>query len=461
MINVEVNNFLSWRNTARKLLHSEILPQEVRWDEGRNGQTSLFTEDLDVIVQSTAVTVSQDFLKLAERICHHRDSDRFNLLYQMLWRLTFENKNLLKIVSDPLTHRLETMVKAIRRDVHKTKAFVRFRKKYDNDGEEHYIAWHRPDHYSLPLSAPFFVRRFAVIRWTILTPDESAYWDLEKLHFGSGAKVSDAPGEDLMEILWKEFYRAIFNPARIKVKTMKKEMPVRHWATLPEAALIPEMLAGAQARVKDMIAHQEGHAYSATDFIPSDLNLETLSAAAKNCQGCPLYEKATQTVFGIGPKDAKLVLVGEQPGSEEDKKGTPFIGPAGEVLNQALIDVGLDRTKIYLTNAVKHFKFNYYKGKILHRSPNAQDALNCKPWLEAELKSIKPSIVVCLGLTAARSLIDPRFKIEHRGKFISKDNIIYLPTYHPSAVLRNPEPEKIYNAMVEDLSIAAKHLALG
>jgi len=301
--------------------------------------------------------------------------------------VTYENKNLLKIVSDPLTYKLEIMVKAIRRDVHKTKAFVRFRKKYDDDGSEHYIAWHRPDHYSLPLSAPFFVRRFAIMRWTILTPDESAYWDLENLHFGTGAKVSDAPGEDLMEVLWKEFYRAIFNPARIKVKTMKKEMPVRHWATLPEAALIPEMLAAAQTRVKDMIAHQEGHAYSATDFIPNELNLEKLSEAAKSCQGCPLYKKATQTVFGIGPKDAKLVLVGEQPGSEEDKQGRPFIGPAGEVLNQALMDVGLDRTKIYLTNAVKHFKFNYYQ-----------------------------------------------------------------------AVLRNSEPEKIYNALVEDLSVAAERL---
>ena len=333
MINVEATDFSSWRNTARKLLHAGILPWEVSWGEGRSGQTSLFTQDLDAIKLGAAVKVSQDFLKLAERICHHRDPDRFNLLYQMLWRLIFENKNLLKIVSDPLTHKLETMVKAIRRDVHKTKAFVRFRKKYDDDGCEHYIAWHRPDHYTLPLSAPFFVRRFGVMRWTILTPDESAYWDMENLHYGTGAKVSDAPSEDLMEILWKEFYRAIFNPARIKVKTMKKEMPVRHWATLPEAALIPEMLAGAERRVKEMIAHKEGHAYSATDFIPNDLNLETLSAAAKNCQGCPLYKKATQTVFGIGPRDAKLVLVGEQPGSEEDRQGTPFIGPAGEVLN--------------------------------------------------------------------------------------------------------------------------------
>ena len=124
------------------------------------------------------------------------------------------------------------------------------------------------------------------------------------------------------------------------------------------------------------------------------------------------------------------------------------------------MDVGLDRTKIYLTNAVKHFKFNYYEGKVLHRSPNAQDVLNCKPWLEAELKSIEPEIVVCLGLTAARSLIDPRFKMENRGKFISKDNIIYLPTYHPSAVLRNSEPQKIYDMLVEDLSVAARKLAL-
>lgn len=406
MYKVHVDDFKEWRDKARQLLHAEIEPSHIVWNDLPQ-QDNLFghtvEQEIPEVVHATPLNVPAEFLKLAEIVSLHRSSERFHLLYTMLWRLVHEEKNLLKILSDPLTNKLMLMHKSIQRDVHKTKAFVRFRQTVDEQGNAHYIAWHKPDHYSLRLSAPFFQRRFEVMKWTILTPDESVYWDGEHLHFGPGASVHEAPKGDHMEMLWKEFYRAIFNPARIKIKAMKKEMPVRHWATLPEASIIPELLAEAPERVQKMIAHQEGHALSAIDFMPAKRDLLSLRAAAQSCKGCPLHCEATQTVFGSGPEHARLVLVGEQPGDEEDKAGEVFIGPAGQILNQALEEAGIERSAIYITNAVKHFKFVRQGNLRIHRSPTLTDIAQCRPWLEAELNAIQPHLVVCLGASAARA----------------------------------------------------------
>ncbi len=451
---VTAQDYASWREQARALLQANIAPPEVIWNS-ESAQTSLFVSSVFAPVSAQPLrTVPQEFLELAEVVCHHRDTERFSLLYEMLWRLTHGETHLLRIASDPLTRTLQLMEKAVRRDVHKTKAFVRFRKTTDADGNDHYIAWHRPDHFSLKLSAPFFQRRFAVMRWTILTPDESAFWDGEELHFGPGATVADAPDDDAMEVLWKEFYRAIFNPARIKLKAMKKEMPVRHWPTLPEAALIDSLLREAPQRVERMIAN--GTVCSAANFLPEELTLKALRAAASACQGCELYRTATQTVFGVGPKEAAMVLVGEQPGDEEDKTGKPFVGPAGEVLNRALAEAGLDRNKLYLTNAVKHFKFRLTNGRRIHSTPTLREINACKPWLEAELSCLQPKVAVCLGVSAARALINPGFTLgTMRGEFVQKGNLNLLPTYHPSAVLRSQAAEQIYAALVTDLRKAA------
>lgn len=449
---VTAHDYASWREQARALLRAAIAPPDVIW-KAATEQTSLFPPTvLASVAAQPAHTVPPEFLELAELVCHHRDVERFSLLYQMLWRLTHEEKHLLRIASDPLTGTLQLMEKAVRRDVHKTKAFVRFRKTADAEGNEHYVAWHRPDHYSLQLSAPFFQRRFAVMRWTILTPDESAHWDGEQLHYGPGATAADAPDEDAMEALWQAFYRAIFNPARIKLKAMKKELPVRHWRTLPEAALIQEMLREAPQRVERMLAQQEGLACTAADFLPRARTLETLRQAAQGCQGCALYAPATQTVFGIGPQDAALVLVGEQPGDEEDRIGQPFIGPAGEVLGHALAEAGLARDKLYLTNAVKHFKHSFTDNRRLHRTPTLREINACKPWLEAELSCLQPKVIVCLGVSAARALISPSFALrDARGELLQRGQLNLLATYHPAAVLRGQSADEIYAALVADL----------
>ncbi len=455
MFRLRAETLDQWRPQARDMIARGILPTEVAW--GDADQFSLFGDDQPLPPSlGLSFDIPRDFFGLARAVGCHRDPRRWDLLYQLVWRLTHGEKHLLRISTDPLMHALRMMEKAVRRDAHKMKAFVRFRRVMEEDGE-HYIAWHRPDHRIMRITAPFFGRRFAAMKWTILTPDESAHWDGEQLHFGPGVPESEAPKDDAMEDLWRDYYRAIFNPARIKIKAMKREMPVRHWHTLPEAGIIPSMLAEAPARVEKMIAHTEGSTTSAADYLPPTLDLEALREAAKACQGCKLHSMATQTVFGTGPVGASLMLVGEQPGDEEDKKGIPFAGPAGQLLDEALREAGITREDIYITNAVKHFRFLYRDSFRHHRTPSRFHVHACKPWLNAEIVAVKPRAILCLGNTAARALVNPNFVMkDNRGKWIEGEPPL-MATYHPAAILRasGAQREELRGWFVEDLREAA------
>lgn len=199
---------------------------------------------------------------------------------------------------------------------------------------------------------------------------------------------------------------------------------------------------------------------SAAEWIPKSRDLLALQAAAPACRGCDLYSRATQVVFGHGPADAKVVMVGEQPGDEEDRQGLPFIGPAGKLLSKAMEEAGLDRQQVYVTNAVKHFKWIERGKRRIHAKPTGIEISACKPWLEAELSTIRPELVVCLGATAAQSLMGNKFRVTaNRGKFFphpwAKE---VLATIHPSAILRMPDRyHEEYALLVEDLRLAAEH----
>ena len=453
-----------FRPAARALLAAGVPPEEVHWADG--GADTLFGGDRLPVPDGDAVPVPPKFLKLAAAVACHRDPGRWGVLYRTLWRLTHGERRLLSDAADADVNRLLHWQKAVRRDVHKMHAFVRFRRVEDatNDAGERFVAWHRPDHRIVRRAAPFFVRRFAPMHWAILTPDGSAVWDTRALVFGPGVPRSGAPTSDVLEELWETYYRSIFNPARVKVKAMRAELPVRHWATLPETAAIPDLLRAAAARSDRMIDTTEGYAVSAADFLPEDAtDLSALEAAAEGCRGCDLYKDATQTVFGSGPPAAKVVLVGEQPGDQEDRRGEPFVGPAGQVLNDALEDAGIERSDVYITNAVKHFKFNLQGGRRLHQKPGAREVTACKPWLEAEFAAIQPAAVVCLGATAAQAIIGRDFRItKQRGQIVETE---YCPlttaTWHPSAILRAPEEEatqRMYDALVDDLFAVAQKL---
>jgi uracil-DNA glycosylase family protein len=209
-----------------------------------------------------------------------------------------------------------------------------------------------------------------------------------------------------------------------------------------------------------------GGVRTAAPFVPTTTSVATLRAAAHGCRGCDLYKAATQVVFGEGPRAARVMFVGEQPGDQEDRQGAPFVGPAGALLDKALEDAGIPRSQVYVTNAVKHFKWEPRGKRRIHKKPRVSEIKACRPWLEAELKAVKPVVIVCLGATAAQSVLGSQFKLmQNRGKVMPSpmpDAAHVVATIHPSSVLRAPDPEgrrEAYEMLVRDLKVVAKTIS--
>lgn len=236
------DDFKSWRAEARRFLLAGIEPEDIIWtDKARAG---LFDSELPGQAAKD-ITVRREFLELAAAAACYDTEGKWALLYRLLFRLTYTNKNLLEIESDPDVREVRLMAKAVKRDIHKFHAFVRFR-RVEIEGREIFMAWHEPHHFTVRSATPFFARRFGAMYFSILTPKGCAHWDLKELKFSPGVSRETAPKEDETEDFWLTYYRSIFNPFRLKVKAMKKEFPVRHWRTLPEAVLIPELIRKAQ-----------------------------------------------------------------------------------------------------------------------------------------------------------------------------------------------------------------------
>jgi probable DNA metabolism protein len=462
MITLTVNNFKEWRATAKQHILHNVPPEQIIWSSYQAAQGNLLSAIepvLNLEKPYKTFTVPKTFMDMAESIACQRDSSKWDKLYRALWRITHGEKHLMEVKSDVLVNDLYLFYKAIRRDAHKMKAFVRF-KLHVEDGEEYYIAWYKPDHNIARLVSGFFKRRFAVMKWTIMTPGETVSWNGEELIFSEGVPTNINNADDQLETLWCTYYRAIFNPARIKIQAMKNEMPIRFWHGLPEAAMIPSILQEAPARVAKMMREQEGSAVTAFDYFPEKRTLGALENAAASCKGCPIYQCARQTVFGKGPQHANLMIVGEQPGLQEDIEGVPFVGPAGKVLRQELATLGAAPEEIYMTNAVKHFKNVKVNGRQMHRSPGVREISACKPWLSAEIAIVKPKVILCLGVTPAKALINPGFKMTNQhGKWdtFGDEQTVIAATYHPAALLRAPDEqmkETMYKAFRQDLARA-------
>ena len=186
-----------------------------------------------------------------------------------------------------------------------------------------------------------------------------------------------------------------------------------------------------------------------TPPIPPRASLEELREASKDCKACPLWKTGTQTVFGEGSAGAKIMMVGEQPGNQEDLEGKPFVGPAGKLLDQALAETGIDRKKVYVTNAVKHFKWEPRGKRRIHKKPNAAEIAACRPWLDAEIAALKPKIIICLGATAAQALLGRDFRVtQHRGEFLKSPLApMMMATVHPSSILRAPDEKTRHEEM--------------
>ena len=498
--------FDQFRQRARALLAAGVPPGAAQgtWggcvDGARRGAADLFAADSSVTVHPSAVgggsspAVPRSFIALARRVVLHSAPGRFDALYALLWRLVHEPG----LRHDPLDAdllRLRQMARAVQRDAYKMRAFVRFRPVQDHGATDVtepaqdvtlHVAWFEPEHDVLEAVAPWFARRFAGMRWAILTPRRSVRWSPghQRLHFGHGAERAQAPAADAGEALWLTYYRHIFNPARLNLPLMRQHMPRKYWANLPEAAAIADLAAEANERTAGMLAqaaHQsdgatslqnqellapdeqalapvftpETRAVAATikatpiTFVarpppPAPATLGGLHATVQACAACPLSACATQAVNGAGPLRARLMLVGEQPGDQEDLAGRPFVGPAGQLLNQALAQAGLDRGELFLTNAVRHFKHELRGKRRIHKTPGQRDAAACRPWLLQEIELVQPIALLALGATAARALLGPGVTLaEARGRWWpGPGGRPVLVTWHPAALLRLPPERK-------------------
>jgi DNA polymerase len=462
-------DFDSWRTAARALRQAGVPPAEAVFRVGAD-TTGLFDETLGSPSSSDAFAVPKAFVDLARELILHRSGDRFDLMYRLLWRLQAE-PDLMKVVTDRDVADALERVKNVNRASHKMKAFVRFRQVEDVVGEA-WVAWFEPAHRVVEKTAPFFVRRFTTMRWSILTPDASTFWDGKDLTFGPAATRDMAPTEDEAEEFWKTYYASTFNPARLKTKTMQGEMPKRYWKNLPEASLIRGLVAQSSVRTEAMVASPAAqpnprlaktlarlHRDRSFDesFMPS--TLEELDQAVQSCRRCPLWRDSTQGVCGVGAKAAPLMIVGEQPGDQEDLAGRPFVGPAGQVLDAALVEAGIDREDVWVTNAVKHFKHEARGKRRIHKTPLVSEVSACRWWLDAERRLAKPRVVVTLGATAALGVLNRQVAVtRERGAAITQpDGSRVLMSIHPAYLLRLPDEKARLDErrrFVEDLKLA-------
>lgn len=445
----------AWRDAARGLMADGVAPADVTWGD-TDTPRGLF--DAPAIVGTgRAVTVPRSFIAMADSVVWHSDPARFARLYALLWRLRTE-PDLMSDRGDADLAHLRALEKNVHRCQHKMKAFVRFREIGDTDASRRsFAAWFEPTHHTVEPTAQFFLRRFADMDWRIVTPDITAIFEGGTLSF-----VEDQPNpglpEDASEALWITYYRNIFNPARLKVKAMQSEMPKKYWKNLPEAAAIPDLIATAPARARAMAEAAPTHpparvgaaqvqqrafasAWDGTDH--------GLKAAIQGCMRCPLHKNATQAVPGEGPAQANLMIVGEQPGDQEDLQGRPFMGPAGQLFDQVAKDVGLDRSGAYITNAVKHFKFTARGKRRIHQRPNSDEIANCKWWLDAEIARVAPTVILAMGATAAHALTGSGKGVLARCGLV--EEVAGLPpilvTLHPSYILRLTDPNEAAKAM--------------
>lgn len=465
----DTSEFDPWRQNARAALQRNIPPEHIVWrlqgkdaDLFSRAKTTSFEGEIrrEIRLKASSLPVLKDVL------CHS-SPERFALAYRLLWRLQ-DDPALLSIPTDPDVGQARRMVQQVRRAAHKMTAFVRFREQDPAEGgRRRFLSWFEPDHHVLEKVSSFFAKRFADMDWLILTPRGSISWD------GSTLNCSFTPCEkqaleDDVERLWQTYYASTFNPARVRTKAMRNEMPCRYWKNLPEAALIPQLVAEAEKRVAEMAArealpppkfHQAIHDRQRARVLREQTpgGLAELADDIRACRACPLQCHATQAVVGEGAETAKVMIVGEQPGDQEDLAGRPFVGPAGQLLMGCFQEAGIARESLYLTNAVKHFRFTTSGRRRIHQTPGVEHIAACQPWLKQEIALVKPRLIVSLGATALRAVSGPSDRLRDvRGILrLRKDKgWSHLGLAHPSWILRlgpTEQAEQERQAMIAGL----------
>ncbi|WP_124079265.1 UdgX family uracil-DNA binding protein [Pigmentiphaga humi] len=446
-----------WRAQALRALAAGWPPDAVTWTESdalpasAAGQMTLdyapappaqtcAVAEPAAPVPAAPVRISRDFAALLQHAALYRSTQRWALLYRALWRWQNGDRSVAS-AADHDGARLHAMAKAVRRARHDMIAYVRFQQRAGG-GMPEYLAWYEPGHDVLASAAEHFARRMGKSSWWIGTPHGSALWDGQAMHLsGLPADPAAMPATaDQVEPLWLAYYQSIFNPARLNEAALVQHMPVRFWKGLPEGPLIPAMIAQARAG-----ARRVGQAAAVGEMPGKPVPMEAgraqppraLPSTLDQCRRCELWRHATQAVPGCGPQGARIMLVGEQPGDQEDLAGQPFIGPAGQVLDDALRRAELARETVYLTNAVKHFKWVARGKRRMHKTPGQREVEACAAWLEEEIARVKPRVIVALGATALRAVLRRAAALQdHLDAPVLRGDALVMATYHPSYALR-------------------------
>ena len=429
-----MDSFAQWREAARALLAAGVPPHAAQWpsalaDAGvfsgapapaPRPHTERLGPDLGRDPSRPALRLPRQLMELLERAACYRAADRWAFLYRVVWRWLHGEQGVLSEADDD-GHRLQAMVQAVHREEHDMQNHIRFRERPADAGAPRFVAWCEPVHDVLPQVAAQLAARMGKLSWMIATPAASVLWDGARLH-NTGPLLRDAAGFDEGgEAPWLAYYRSVY--AGPPDAAGKREAPPTHnVAGKPEA---PEQ------------------------------QPDTLG----QCRRCDLWQHATQPVGGAGAKRARIMLVGEQPGDQEDLAGKPFVGPAGQLLDRVLAAAEVDRRTVYVTNSVNHFNWELRGKRRLHKTPAQREIEACSYWLEKELAGIKPKVVVALGSTALKAVLDnPQatlkdamgHPIAHAGRWV-------VAVYHPSYVLRVPDKaakEQAFAQMVEGLRLA-------
>jgi len=419
-------DWTGWRTAARALVLGGVTPDAVRWQVGGAGDA--------LPAADGGFGLSRALVDLAALAIQSRDPDRFALLYRLVWR-AHGGERVLELAADPDAAAARALALAVRAEAHRMRTHLRFMPIEQAGGTRH-LGWYAPAHHVLEANAQRLAERFPVPRWSILTPEMGAHWDGAALIFGVGI----APPEDDAALagLWQRDGAALLAAAPPGTAIP----PAEALDEAPRAPDLPPIGPVVLAAAADAALAEAAH-----------------EAAA--CRRCRLWEPATQTVFGEGPAGARILFIGEQPGDQEDVIGRPFVGPAGQLLDRAMEEARIDRRTIYITNAVKHFKFVRRGSRRIHERPETEEMKACGFWLDVERVRIAPKLVVLMGATAARSVLGRAVTIgRERGRpFALSPTETGFITVHPSFLLRLPDEDaraREYRAFVEDLRMAAR-----
>jgi len=471
---VLVDTFAAWRAAARELLAYDIAPDRITWSFTQAGG-DLFASAAAVAAMPppplperaphAAPHIPRSFMDMLQSAACCRVPDRWAFLYRVIWRWQ-QGQHDVQSPADEDGARLNSMVKAVRREEHDMHAYVRFRERAPDAGAPRFVAWYEPRHDVLPQVAAHFVKRMGKVSWMIATPEACVLWDGHVLHETGPLVKRPEDLDDTGEALWLTYYRSIFNPARLNTEVMRQHITSDRWKNLPEGKIVPHMISEAARGARkvgqyDAVGQRKG---TTIPIAPAAAQPERQQPSKLDeCRRCELWESATQAVPGTGPKKARIMFVGEQPGDQEDLAGLPFVGPAGKLLDSVCERAGVDRATIYVTNAVKHFKWEPRGKRRLHKTPAQREVEACRYWLDKELAQVQPDVIVALGATALKSVLrtanvtlkDSLGKpIRHEGRWV-------VTTYHPSYVLRVPGEEakrEAFGIMVDGLKLAQELL---